>query len=88
MRNPNEKGCRIGQKRGWRNRRATGKKIRTGCRSRQGFGFGLNKMKKEWNYTGKIKILIEPSDENETKMMKTKVEYDGEEDGTTSKALP
>merc|ERR1712238_104865 len=55
-------------------------------RSRRGFGFGLNKMKKEWNCTGKIKNLIEPSDENEMEMMKTKVEYDGEEDGTTSKA--
>ena len=45
-------------------------------------------MKKEWNHTGKIKNLIEPSDENEMKMMKTKVEYDGEEDDTTSKAQP
>ena len=61
---------------------------RVGVRSRQGFGFGLNKMKKEWNCTGKIKNLIEPSDENEMEMMKTKVEYDGEEDGTTSKAQP
>ena len=30
-----------------------GNKIRVG---RHGFGFGLNKMKKEWNCTGKIKI--------------------------------
>merc|ERR1712238_640048 len=59
---------------------------RVGTRSRRGFGFGLNKMKKEWNCTGKIKILIEPSDENEMEMMKTKVEYDGEVTGVTSKA--
>ena len=40
-------------------------------------------MKKEWNCTEKIKILIEPSDENEMEMMKTKVEDDGEDSGAT-----
>ena len=35
---------------------------------------------KERNYTGKIQNLTEPGDENEDKMMKTKVEYDGEDD--------
>ena len=41
---------------------------------------------KEGKHTGKIKNLMEPSDGNENKMMKTKVEYDGEENGATSKA--
>ena len=35
-----------------------GNKIRRRCgsKSRQGFGFGLNKMKKEWNCTGKSRF--------------------------------
>ena len=37
---------------------------------------------------GIIKNLIEPSDKNEMEMMKSKVEYDGEDDGATSKAQP
>ena len=51
--------------------------------------FGLEKMErnmKEGKHTGKIKNLMEPSDGIENEMMKTKVEYDGEEDGATSKA--
>ena len=48
--------------------------------------FGLKKMErnmKEGKHTGKIKNLTEPGDENEDEMKKTKVEYDGEEDGVT-----
>ena len=48
--------------------------------------FGLKKMEKnmkEGNYTGKIQNLMEPGNENENEMTKTKVEYDGEKDGKT-----
>ena len=38
---------------------------------------------KEGKYTGKIENLMEPGDENENKMIKNKVEYDGEEGGET-----
>ena len=34
-------------------------------------------------YTDKIKNLMEPGDENKNKMIKNKVEYNGEEDGET-----
>merc|ERR1712238_602476 len=56
---------------------------RVGVRSRQGFEFGLNKMKKEWNCTGKIKNLIEPGDWNKIEVTKTDGEDDGEESGET-----
>ena len=36
---------------------------------------------KEEKYTGQIKILIEPGDENENKITKTNIEYDGEKNG-------
>ena len=43
----------------------------------------MEKNMKEGKYTGKIKNLIEPGDENENKMMITKVEYDVEYNGET-----
>ena len=59
-------------------------KIRVvGGRARRGFEFGCNKMKKEWNCTGKIKNLIEPGDWNKIEVTKTDGEDDGEESGET-----
>ena len=48
--------------------------------------FGLKKMErnmKEGKYTGKIKKLTVPGNENKNKMMTTIVEYDEEEDSET-----
>ena len=68
----------------------TGEPQRNKIRQRFQKEFGLKKMErnmnmKEGKHTGKIKNLMEPSDENKNEMIKTKVEYDGEEDGATSK---
>ena len=43
----------------------------------------MEKNMKEAKYTGKNKNLTELGNENENKMMTTKVEYDGEEDDET-----
>ena len=48
--------------------------------------YGLKKNEKnikEGKYTGIIKNLMEPGDENKNGMMKTKVKDDGGEDGET-----
>ena len=53
--------------------------------------FGLKKMDenmKEANYTGKIKHLTVPGNENKMKMMTTIVEYDGEENRETAEPPP
>merc|ERR1712238_199890 len=43
---------------------------------------------KDGKHGGRIKNLMEPSDEIENETTKTKVEYDGKEAGVTSKAQP
>ena len=48
--------------------------------------YGLRKKEKnmkEEKYSRKIKNLMEPGIENENEMMKTRIEYDGAEDGET-----
>ena len=63
----------------------------TGLVRRKFRKFGLKKMKrnmKEGNYTGKIKHVTVPGNDNKIKMMTTIVEYDGEENRETAEPQP